>query len=282
VNNQDINGWYDALGKMKEGQVNTIYVQRHAQKLELKINDFKLEEWANQEKLRPEIPALIGEVIPKSPAYLADIRVDDEILQVNGEWAHNWYEMTDLIALSGDEVEITLLREGQELTKTLTKMEVPDSDRKMIGVVQNIPVQSTEKLSFFQAIETGFANTVSLVAMNYVGIYNLIKKPSSIKGSIGGPVTIFTTGKQYAEKGIAKSLQFVGLLNIVLMVMNLLPIPVLDGGHILFSTIEGIRGKRLSQKSQIVLQQLGFFFLISLMMYAFYSDFAGIISRYNS
>jgi len=64
--------------------------------------------------------------------------------------------------------------------------------------------------------------------------------------------------------------------------MNLLPIPVLDGGHILFSTIEGIRGKKMTMKTQIILQQVGMFLLLSLMIYAFYSDFHGIISRYRA
>ena len=64
------------------------------------------------------------------------------------------------------------------------------------------------------------------------------------------------------------------------MVMNLLPIPVLDGGHIMFSFIEGIRGKKLSVRTQLILQQMGIFLLLSLMIYAFYSDFQGLISRY--
>jgi regulator of sigma E protease len=116
--------------------------------------------------------------------------------------------------------------------------------------------------------------------MHYVSLYQIIRKPKSLKNSIGGPVMIFSAGRDYIKEGAAKGLQFVAFLNIVLMVMNLLPIPVLDGGHIMFSFIEGIRGKKLSLKTQLVLQQLGIFFLLSLMIYAFYSDFSGLFSRY--
>ncbi len=282
VNSKEVKGWYSTLGEIKDGEDNKIVVLRNGENISLDIPDVSLKDWLNSENIRPVISAVVGEIIPNTPAYQADLKEGDEIIKVGDKKVNNWYEMTEEIQNSSDSVNLTILRDDKEIQKELTKQEVPDSDRKIIGVLQKLPLLSQEKYSPKEAIVYGTNYTFGIVAMNYKGIYSLIKKPSSIKGSIGGPVMMFTTGKKYAEQGIAKGLQFVGLLNIVLMVMNLLPIPVLDGGHILFSFIEGIRGKRLTTKTQMALQQVGLFFLLALMMYAFYSDFSGIISRYNS
>jgi len=282
LNGSKVEGWYEMLGNLKNSDSNTFSIERAGNVSEVTIPALELDNWLSGELIRPVIPAQVGEIIPKSPAYLSGIKEGDIITSVSGEKVNNWYEMTAKIATGSDDITITLLRDEEELTKKLHKMELPDSDRKLIGITQALPIQYDYKLGFSEAIVTGTTYTLALVKMNYVGIINLIKKPSTLKGSIGGPVMIFSTSKQYAKKGIAKTLQFIGLMNIILMVMNLLPIPVLDGGHILFSTIEGIRGKKMTMKTQIMLQQVGMFLLLSLMIYAFYSDFHGIISRYRA
>ena len=280
VNDEDVVGWFSAITKLNDGETNTMTIERDGMKQKVTIPEVKLAEWANFSLIRPEILPIIGEIIPKSPAYNSGLKSGDEITSVNGVAVNSWYAMNQEISKNDEDVEIEIARDGEVLTKQLTKMELPNDERKLIGITQNFPIKYEEKLSFPQAIVTGFTTTTSIVALNYVSIYQLIKKPESLKNSIGGPVMIFSTGRDYAKQGPARALQFVGYLNIILMVMNLLPIPVLDGGHIMFSFIEGIRRKKLTMKTQLVLQQMGIFFLLSLMIYAFYSDFHGLILRY--
>lgn len=280
INDEEVVGWFSGISKLEDGKTNTIIIERDGVKQELSIPNVKLAEWADYSIIRPQIHPVVGQVMPKSPAYNSGIESGDFITSVDGVEVTSWYEMNHEIAKNDEDVEVIVLREGEHITKQLSKMELPNEDRKLIGITQNFPIDYEEKLGFTQAIITGFTTTTSIVALHYVSLYQMIKKPKSLKNSVGGPVMIFSVGRDYVKQGIARALQFVAYLNIVLMVMNLLPIPVLDGGHIMFSFIEGIRGKRLTMKTQLVLQQMGIFLLLSLMIYAFYSDFQGLISRY--
>lgn len=280
INNEKVIGWYSGIVKLKDGKTNTMLIEREGVEREITIPNVTLSEWADYALIRPVILPIVGEVMPKSPAYNSGIKSGDKIITVNGVEIANWYEMNYEIGKNDESVEVVVERDGELLTKQLAKMELPNDERKLIGITQKLPINYEERLSFPQAIITGFTTTTSIVALHYVTLYQMIKKPKSLKNSIGGPVMIFSTGRDYVKQGAARALQFVGYLNIVLMVMNLLPIPVLDGGHIMFSFIEGIRRKKLTMKTQLVLQQMGIFFLLSLMIYAFYSDFQGLITRY--
>ena len=280
INGEDVKGWFSGISTLEEGKTNTLLIERDGQQKKVTVPNVKLAEWADYTLIRPQIFPIVGEVMPKSPAYNVGIKDGDRIKSVDGVEVNSWYKMNEEIAKNDTSVEVEIERGDEILTKQLSKMELPNEERKIIGITQYFPINYEEKLSFPQAIISGFTTTTSLVALHYVSLYQMIKKPKSIKNSVGGPVMIFTVGRDYVKQGIARGLQFVGFLNIVLMVMNLLPIPVLDGGHIMFSFIEGIRGKKLSVRTQLILQQMGIFLLLSLMIYAFYSDFQGLISRY--
>lgn len=280
INGEPVQGWFDAIGKLKDNKDNSITYSRDGVQNSVNIPQVNLREWVNFQKIMPLIEARVGEILPKSPAYNSGLKRGDLITSVNGVGVHNWIEMNEEIAKNDENIEIVINRDGELMTKSLSKMELPDDDRKLIGITQQFPIMYSHQLGFGDAIKTGFITTYSVVKLHYVSLYQMIRKPESFKNSIGGPVMIFSVGREHVKQGVARSLQFVGFLNIVLMVMNLLPIPVLDGGHIMFSLIEGIRGKSLEMKTQLILQQIGIFLLLTLMVYAFYSDFQGLISRY--
>lgn len=280
INGEPIRGWYDAITKLNDNKSNSITYTRDNMQATVDIPLVSLREWADFEKIRPLIEARVGEVLPKSPAYNSGLKEGDLITSVNGVVVNDWMAMNQEVGKNDENIEVVIERNGEVLIKNLSKMELPDDDRKLIGITQQFPVMYSYRLGFGEAIKTGFETTFSIVKLHYVSLYQMIKKPESFKNSIGGPVMIFSVGRDHVKQGVARALQFVGFLNIVLMVMNLLPIPVLDGGHIMFAFIEGIRGKKLEMKTQMILQQIGMFLLLSLMIYAFYSDFQGLISRY--
>ena len=150
---------------------------------------------------------------------------------------------------------------------------------KIIGITQKLPVKIEEKYSLFESLKYGSITTISFVALNYVTLYKLISKPSSLKANLGGPVMIYAMSKESAKKGLDSILAFIAAISIILMIMNLLPIPVLDGGHIFFCFIEGIFKKPLTLKTQLVLQRIGLYILLFLMLFAFFNDFYRLFSR---
>jgi regulator of sigma E protease len=100
-----------------------------------------------------------------------------------------------------------------------------------------------------------------------------------LKENLGGPVMIISMSQQSAQKGWNAILTFIAAISLVLMIMNLLPIPILDGGHIIFCIIEAIKGSPLTIKTQMTLQKLGLFLLLMLMFFAFFNDFSRIFKR---
>ena len=115
--------------------------------------------------------------------------------------------------------------------------------------------------------------------MNYQMLGKLLRSPGEIRKSVGGPVMIATMSQQIGERGFGSLLVFGGI-SLMLMIMNLLPIPILDGGVILFSIIEGIIRRPIPLKIQSVLQSIGFVLLMGLMILALYSDVASELLRF--
>ena len=145
-----------------------------------------------------------------------------------------------------------------------------------------MPVKYVEKYTLFESVKYGTIGTINFVYLNYAMLYKLIANPSAIKNNLGGPVMIYAMSSQTADKGIDSILSFIAAISLILMIMNLLPIPILDGGHIFFCFIEGIRKKPLGLKIQIALQNVGLFILVFLMVFAFWNDFSRLFSRSSS
>ena len=141
------------------------------------------------------------------------------------------------------------------------------------------PVKIVEKYNFLESVTYGSLYTVNFVYLNYTMLFKLVAHPNAIKSNLGGPVMIYTMSQQTIGKGWDIILTFIAYISLMLMIMNLLPIPILDGGQILFCCIEGVFRKPLSLKVQIILQNLGLFLLVFLMVFAFWNDFDRIFSR---
>src|SRR5581483_2995065 len=117
----------------------------------------------------------------------------------------------------------------------------------------------------------GVRGTWDIIALNVMGILRLIQGRIA-SDSIGGPILIAQMAGQQASEGIMNVVLFIAILSINLGIINLFPIPILDGGHLLFFIIEGILGRPLSLKKREIAQQVGLFIIISLMVFAFYND----------
>jgi regulator of sigma E protease len=228
----------------------------------------------------------IGQIAPESAAAKAGIEVGDMILSINGHETTSWTQVSDLIRESGgQEVVLVLQRDGAKVTihavpamekiKNIFGEEV--GERYMLGITRSEEMVYQDA-SLSEAVQAAFIQTWNLSYLTVMGIVKIIERviPAT---ELGGPIRIAEIAGQQMEAGWINLIYFMGLLSVNLGILNLLPIPVLDGGHLLFLTIEGIRRRPLADRTMEMFQKIGIFLLISLMVFVFYNDIIRIIPR---
>lgn len=221
----------------------------------------------------------IGKVNPESPAATAGLMDNDLILEINGNATLSWVDVLEGVKKSGGSpIRMLVEREGQGITVEVTPQidtvkniygEVVD-ERYMIGIVRY------DELRYVSAGPVGSLTSAALQTWGFIeltvtGIVKIIQQvvPAS---ELGGPILIAQIAGQQAKAGFVNLLYFMGLLSVNLGILNLLPVPVLDGGHLMFLTIEAIRRKPLEERAQIIAQQIGMAMLGTLMIFVFYND----------
>jgi regulator of sigma E protease len=219
--------------------------------------------------LVPDMPAEIGKLKPGFPAEQAGIKVNDKIIAVDGKTIYHWLQFSTLVRDSkGSKLTLTLERNGKRLEKVVTPKE--DSGRPVIGVEPVIRLVF-KKYGFFESLQLGFDKTIESVDLTLITLRKLVTFDLSIK-TLGGPVMIAQMSGQAAAAGLSAFLSLLAMISISLGILNLLPIPVLDGGMILFLVIEAIRKKPLSRKVMEVAQSIGAGLLITLIAVVSYND----------
>lgn len=232
--------------------------------------------------LIPRVTTVIGEVFSGMPAWRAGLKPMDRIVMVDSVEVSDWYDMRSrIINAPNDEVELLIVRGNEQFSRRISLEENIASDQgRMIGISQYLPISETLRYSGPEAIRYGTLATANFIVMNYKALFSLVKQPAQLKSSVGGPVMMASMSSEMGKRGFGQLLLFFASISLILMVMNLLPIPILDGGHILFAFIEGISGRPVPVRVQEILQRIGFAILITLMIYAFYSDISKLIMRF--
>jgi regulator of sigma E protease len=226
----------------------------------------------------------VGEVTAGSPAAQQGMRKGDKIVEIDGTPIARWDEMTSIIHNQpGKEMMISIERDGTRFALAITpekkKIKNLFGEDKEVGLIGVGPSGKTslKHEGPIGALSLAFARTWDLSALTVVSIVKLIQRVIPAD-TIGGPILIFQMAGQQAEQGSLNFFTFMAVISINLGVLNLLPIPVLDGGHILFLGIEAIRRKPLSENVVVVAQRIGLAFLLALMAFAFYNDIARLIT----
>ena len=224
----------------------------------------------------PVLSNLVGAVEPDSPAAQAGIQKGDRIIAVNNQTVTAWEDLSGAIKQSGGQpLALRIQRTGQELTVTVQprKKEVKNifgelKEDWMIGIGSQV---SIEKGDPGLAISKAFVQTYEYSKLTLVGLYKMITREVSPR-NLGGPILIAQMAGQQAQEGIGSYLAFLAVLSINLGVLNLLPVPVLDGGHLFFFAVEAIIRRPVSLKYREKAQQVGIFLLLLLMIFAFAND----------
>lgn len=229
--------------------------------------------------MKPEV----GEVQEGMPAHDAGIRTGDRVLSIDGKPVARWEDLADLIKQSsGGPLRIEILRDNSTLlVKVVPKLVSSKNlfgepvEKYVIGITASGAV-TIERLNPFQSAAQGVLQTWQIGKLTVLAIGKIIAGTISAK-TLGGPIMIAQLAGQQAEAGIINLIFFIALLSVNLGIINLLPIPVLDGGHLLFFLIEAVSRRPINLKMREVAQQVGIFILVLLMIFVFYNDIARIL-----
>ena len=229
------------------------------------------------------MPAVMEEVLPNEPAHKAGIRPGDTVVAVNGIATPNWESFREHIVKSPNvAVTLSVVRPdgGKEdiiVTPKEEKRTDLDGTVKSVGLIGVAPKGLVVSYPPHIALVKGVEKTVYMTGLTVWVIGKLITRDIPAN-QITGPIGIMQIGGQAAERGVVYLLMLVGFISVNLAVVNLMPIPVLDGGHIFFFSIEAIIGKPLSMRHQEIAQHIGLIMILSLMVLAFYNDFVRIFA----
>ncbi|MBI5633351.1 MAG: RIP metalloprotease RseP [Nitrospirae bacterium] len=232
----------------------------------------------------PYMLAEVGDITPNSPAAQQGVMKGDRVIEVDGRQIIRWDEMTEIIhEQPGKELTIKIDRGGSILTLMVRpeKKVVKNlfGEDKEVGLIGIAPSGKTDikKTGIISAFTLAVSRTWDISELTLVSMVKLVQRiiPAD---TIGGPIMIFQMAGQQASHGAMSFFTFMAVISINLGVLNLLPIPVLDGGHLLFMGIEAIRRKPLSDKVIIISQKVGLVLLLSLMAFAFYNDIVRLIT----
>ncbi|NJD36741.1 MAG: RIP metalloprotease RseP [Geobacter sp.] len=225
----------------------------------------------------PIMKAAVGEVMPDKPAAQAGIVKGDLITAINGYKVRQWEDFSSRMSGVTDSVTLSILREGQPVTIQL-KPQLGET-RNMFGETITKPIIGvspsyevvTERFSLIESLKLGSDKTVEITKLTVLSLVKLFQGVVPLD-SLGGPMMIADMANKAAQTGGSTFLMLLAVVSINLGILNLLPIPVLDGGHLMFYTIEAIIRRPVPQKVREYAQQAGMIMLVGLMVLAFYND----------
>ncbi len=228
------------------------------------------------------IKPTIGDVNDGLPAHQAGLQKDDQIIEINGLAIKSWEEMAGIITDSkGKSLDLTVRREESIFIVKLIPKQISSKNifgeeikRYVIGI-QSSGDTFVKDLNPFQALSESIIQTWKISKLVVISIVKMIQGTLSIK-TMGGPIMIAEMAGDQAREGAANLIFFIALLSINLGILNILPIPVLDGGHLIFFFIEAAIGRPVSIRVRQIAQQAGILILILLMIFVFYNDISRI------
>ena len=231
-------------------------------------------------------PPVVGAVQTGMPAYQAGIKEGDRILAVNGRPVNVWSDLPDALHGQVDrEVALTILRNGQRFEITVKPI---DAEGKRDGANARIGIEAPHHGTYVQhydlgeALDLGARSTVALVANVYGGMWTTLMRPLYYRQYLGGPLFIAQAASEQAKRGPDAFLQFLAMINIAIMAFNLLPIPMLDGGHILLALVQAVRGHGISARGYMRFQKVGLVVIGALFVFIIYNDPRRLIQRHQA
>jgi regulator of sigma E protease len=227
---------------------------------------------------RPFTAPVIGEVLGGLPAERAGLRSGDTVVAIDGKSVRTWEEVAETIRKrAGQATSLEVKRVTEMLTVSVVpnafKERGPDGKEVEVGRIGISPAAPMMyvRSNPIRAIWDGVARTAEVTELTAIGLYKIVRGQLE-RSNIGGPIQIAVTAGEQARQGLPSLAVFTAVISVNLFLLNLLPVPMLDGGHLLFFACEAVLGRPLSVRKREVAQQVGFVLLMLLMVYAVYND----------
>ncbi|MBG6529375.1 sigma E protease regulator RseP [Pseudomonas aeruginosa] len=228
---------------------------------------------------RPALPPVLAELDPKGPAQAAGLKLGDRLQSIDGIAVDDWQQVVDSVrARPGQRVQLKVLRDGEVLDVAL-ELAVRGEGKARSGYMgagvagTEWPAEMLREVSYgpLEAVGQALSRTWTMSLLTLDSIKKMLLGELSVK-NLSGPITIAKVAGASAQSGVGDFLNFLAYLSISLGVLNLLPIPVLDGGHLLFYLVEWVRGRPLSERVQAWGMQIGISLVVGVMLLALVND----------
>ncbi len=274
VNSQDVHGFTELINTIKDSAngIGTLQFTTGNGTKYMKLTKYGKETVKEfSEGIFPHYGLIVDSTVEDFPAKEIGIQPGDTITSIDGENVTEWNQLLTLVTASqGKEFEISWIHNSETYTKTI----IPKKNEKNAQGSMGIKFKEKKiirKYGLAKSCVVGTHKTVVNIKRIYMTIQGFVSKKLSTK-ALGGPVLIAQASYESAKSGIGKLMYFMAIISINLAVINILPIPVLDGGHLLFLGIEKIKGSPISEKTMAIANYIGFALIISLMIYATKND----------
>jgi regulator of sigma E protease len=233
------------------------------------------------EPFAPDFPPLLGAISEGAAADAAGLKSGDLILAADGQPIETWTDWVRYVsARPGERIDVLLERAGRQLRLAIEVGQTELGDGTVVGFIGTAPkvpddlydtYSADQRYGFWTAFRVAADRTWSMSLLTVRMVARMVTGEVSVK-NISGPINIAQYAGYSASIGIASFLGFLAIVSLSLGILNLLPIPVLDGGQIVYQVLEAIKGQPLSERTQLVGQQIGIVFLMLMMSFAFYND----------
>ena len=216
----------------------------------------------------PENKPVLGQIIEGYPAEQSGLKEGDRILSINGKPVHEWLDIRKNIADSGMQpIPFEIQRDQEKLTITVTPGVNPETGKPFIGVVSSL---KNVRLTPVQAVVASVTATKNIIKNMYASLYHMVT--GKTKAEFSGPVGVAKMAGEVAHKGFDRLMQFTAMLSLNLAIINLLPLPALDGGHFLILLIEAVTGHKLGKTAMQNIQKVGVAMILALTIFATFKD----------
>ncbi|MGB3341899.1 MAG: RIP metalloprotease RseP [bacterium] len=268
INNTPVNNWEEFLNDLTYHEKTIVTLLRDDE-----IIDIGVLFEAESTGLTPIVPPLLGSLKQNGPADKAGMKKGDIIIKINDHQMHTWHQMVKLVRENRNVPLTFTWQHGDEyLVAEITPASFYDPiDQDTIGQIGVFMPFSREYLPLFNAFGLAFTRTIEIIKRMLGIFYQLITRQIPAK-QMGGPIAIFKLSTESAQWGFEHLLGLLMIISINLGIINLFPIPALDGGHILIAIIEAIRRKRFSKKTMLVIQQIGYALILLLIIFVTFND----------
>ncbi len=237
----------------------------------------------------PYVKPILGDIKQGMPAYSAGLRKGDRIVAVNGKKIENWADLSDAIkAGNGAPIKIDFTRPAPNASPSqMSLLVTPKREKEDTGYGNKAPVwiigvlprgdEGIHRYGPFAAVYQSVVSTAELSGRLVMGIVLIVDGTTPARQALGGPIMIAKMAGKEAKQGFADAAGFTVMLSLELGIINLLPVPLLDGGHLFFFLIEGLRGKPLQLRHREFAMQIGLLLLVALMTFVIVNDISHIM-----